>query len=49
MFEPAVDRFCRSVAGAGAVEVSKNVVGTLLQRSAQRDDLDQRGRYAVAD
>jgi hypothetical protein len=41
VLEPAVDRLGRAVGGAGSVEVGENIVGALLQRPAQRDDLDQ--------
>ena len=49
MFEAAVDRLGRAVAGAGPVEVGQDVGGSLVQCSAEGDDLGQRGRYAGAE
>ena len=46
MLEASVDGFGGSVAGAGAVEVGQDVLGSLLQGPAQGDDLDQRCRDA---
>lgn len=40
-FEPAVDRLCWAVAGAGSVEAGEHVGGALLQRPAELGDLDQ--------
>jgi hypothetical protein len=47
--EPAVDRFGRSVARAGPVEEGEHVGGSLLEGSAERDDLDERGRDCGTD
>ena len=46
MFEAAVDRFGRTVAGVGVVEVGQDVPGSAFERSAQRDELGQAPRYA---
>ena len=48
MFEPSVDRLGWSVAGAGSVEVGQDIVGALLQRSTECDELAERFGYAVA-
>ncbi len=48
MLESAVDRFGRAIAGAGAIEVGKDVRGSLLQGPSQGDELGQGGRDAVA-
>ena len=44
VFEAAVDRFGRAVAGPRMVEVGEHVGGALLQRPAEFRDLDQRLR-----
>jgi len=49
VFEAAIDRIRRSVAGAGSGGVGQDVGGSLFQRSAQRDQLGERVRHAVAD
>ena len=46
MFEASVDRFGRTVAGVGVVEVGQDVPGLAFERSAQRDELGQTPRYA---
>ena len=46
MFEAAVDRFGRTVAGVGVVEVSQDVSGSAFERSAQRDEFGEAPRYA---
>ena len=46
MFEAAVDRFGRTVAGVGMIEVSQDVSGSAFESSAQRDELGQAPRYA---
>ena len=49
MFEASVDRLGGPIAGAGLSEVGQDVVGTLLQRPAECDNLAQSGRDTVAD
>ena len=49
MFEAAVDRFGRAVAGAGPVEVGQHVGGSLFQGSAEGSEFDERGRDAAAE
>ena len=46
MFEAAVDRFGRTVAGVGVVEVGQDVPGSAFECPAQRDELGQTPRYA---
>ena len=48
MFEPAVDRLGRAVAGAGAVEVGEHVSGSLLQCSPECDQLGERAGDVLA-
>lgn len=48
MFEPAVDRLCRGVAGAGLVEVGEDVSGASCQSAAESAQLGQGGRDAAA-
>ena len=45
MFEAAVDRFGRAIAGVGVVEVGQGVPGSAFECPAQRDDLAQTPRY----
>ena len=45
VFEAAVDRFGRSVAGVGVVEVGQDVPGTAFECPAQRNELAQTPRY----
>ena len=45
MFEAAVDRFGRAIAGVGVVEVGQDVPGSAFECPAQRDDLAQTPRY----
>ena len=42
VLETAVDRLCRSVAGAGTVEERQDVGGSLLEGAAELADLDER-------
>ena len=49
MFEAAVGRLGRSVAGAGAVEEREDVRGTLAHGAAELADLDQRDGNAAGD
>ena len=46
MFEASVDRFGRTVAGVGVVEVGQDVPGSAFERPAQRDEFGQPPRYA---
>ena len=46
MFEAAVDRFGRTVAGVGMIEVGQDVPGSAFECPAQRDELGQTPRYA---
>ena len=46
MFEALVDRFGRTVAGVGVVEVGQDVPGSAFECPAQRDELGQAPRYA---
>ena len=46
MFETSVDRFSRTVAGVGMIEVGQDVPGSAFERSAQRDELGQAPGYA---
>ena len=41
MFEAAVDRFGRAIAGVGVVEVGQDVPGSAFECPAQRDELSQ--------
>jgi len=41
VFEAAVDRFGRSVPGAGPIEVGKHVGGPAFERSPECDQLGQ--------
>ena len=41
MFEAAVDRFGRTVAGVGVVEVGQDIPGSAFERSSQCDELGQ--------
>ena len=46
MFEAAVDRFGRAIAGVGVVEVGQDVPGSAFECPAQRDELGQASWYA---
>ena len=46
MFEAAVDRFGRTVAGVGMIEVGQDVPGSAFECPAQRDELGSAPRYA---
>ena len=46
MFEAPVDRFGRTVAGVGVIEVGQDVCGSAFECPAQRDELGQAPRYA---
>ena len=46
MFETSVDRFGRTVAGVGMIEVGQDVPGSAFERSSQRDELGEAPRYA---
>ena len=46
MFETSVDRFGRTVAGVGMIEVGQDVPGSAFECPAQRDELGQTPRYA---
>ena len=46
MFEAPVDRFGRTVAGVGMIEVGQDVPGSAFERSSQCDDFGQAPRYA---
>ena len=46
MFETSVDRFGRTVAGVGMIEVGQDVPGSACECPAQRDELGQPPRYA---
>ena len=46
MFEAAVDRFGRAIAGVGVVEVGQDVPGSAFECPAQCDELGQAPRYA---
>ena len=46
MFEAPVDRFGRTVACVGVVEVGQDVCGSAFECPAQRDELGQTSRYA---
>ena len=48
MFEAAVDRFGRAIAGVGVVEVGQDVPGSAFECPAQRDELAQTPRYTRA-
>ena len=48
MFEAAVDRFGRAIAGVGVVEVGQDVPGSAFECPAQRDELSQAPRYTRA-
>ena len=45
MFEAAVDRFGRAIAGVGVVEVGQDVPGSAFECPAQRNELSQTPRY----
>ena len=45
MFETSVDRFGRTVAGVGMIEVGQDVPGSAFECPAQRDELGQTPRY----
>ena len=45
VFEAAVDRFGRTVAGVGVVEVGQDVPGSAFECPAQRHELGQAARY----
>ena len=47
MFEAPVDRFGRTVAGVGVIEVGQDVCGSAFECPAQRDELGQAPRYGV--
>lgn len=49
MFESPVDRLCRAVARAGAIEEREDVRGALFEGPAEAADLDQRGRNTAGD
>ena len=46
MFEAAVDRFGRTVAGVGMIEVGQDVPGSAFECPAQRDEFGEAPRYA---
>ena len=46
MFEAPVDRFGRTVACVGVIEVGLDVCGSAFECPAQRDELGQTSRYA---
>ena len=46
MFEAPVDRFGRTVACVGVIEVGQDVCGSAFECPAQRDELGQTSRYA---
>ena len=46
MFEAAVDRFGRTVAGVGMIEVGQDVPGSAFECPAQGGELGQAPRYA---
>ena len=46
MFEAAVDRFGRTVAGVGVVEVGQDVPDSVFERSSQCGECGQAPRYA---
>ena len=46
MFEAPVDRFGRTVAGVGVVEVGQDVCGSAFECPAQRDELGEGGGNA---
>ena len=48
MFEVAVDRFGRAIAGVGVVEVGQDISGSPFERSSQCDDLLEGGSDARA-
>ena len=48
MFEAAVDRFGRAIAGVGVVEVGQDVPGSAFECPAQRNELSQTPRYTRA-
>ena len=45
MFETSVDRFGRTVAGVGMIEVGQDVPGSAFECPAQRRELSQAPRY----
>ena len=49
MLESAVDRFGRAIAGAGAIEVGKDVRGSALEGSSEPADLGECGGDSVTD
>jgi hypothetical protein len=49
VFEPAIECFSGTVAGAGPVEVCKHVHGPAFQRPAKRHDFGQGGGNAGTD
>ena len=46
MFETSVDRFGRTVAGVGMIEVGQDVPGSAFECPAQRYELGEAPRYA---
>ena len=48
MFEAPVDRFGRTVACVGVIEVGQDVCGSAFECPAQRDELGQTPRYTRA-
>ena len=46
MFEAPVDRFGRTVACVGVIEVGQDVCGSAFECPAQSDELGQTSRYA---
>ena len=42
MFQPAIDSFCRSVAGSWSVEVGQDAIRVFFQRFSQAFHLDER-------
>ena len=46
MFEAAVDRFGRAIAGVGMIEVGQDVPGSAFERPSQCDDLREGARHA---
>ena len=49
MFEAAIDRFGRTIAGVGVVEVGQDVPGSAFECPAQRNELGQTPRYTRGD
>lgn len=49
VLEPTVERFCRTIGCARAIEKRQDARGTLLQGPAESADLDQRGGDVAGD